>query len=424
MKVVDFVRECLVVKGLWRKNAVFVALACLLLSNSAHAELVASVLPSSRSATVGTPVTVFATIINAATAAADNHKQLPGVAADLSAHNCRIALAADFPLDFTFQQTDPATNTTIGAPDTPITIAANAAASFVLTLTPYAEIPPTHVGFDFICAGLAPARLLYGVNTLALSANFNPVADVIALSASSAGGGVAILKSAVNPAITCSQQSADDVPSICEIGAFSLAAVNVGRADDSLFLRASTLTGAQLSVCATDALTGECAAVPNARQVGVDLQSGAAGTYSVFVTTSDKLAFDPANSRVNVEFVDSQGELRGATSIALASKPDEWFAWRDLANGVSTLRVTGDVVAGTPCHEAVAEIASAQDPASDYLTLNVQLVSTLTAGQACVQATAHVPLTYALPNYLAAYRGLVIRTPNGGSEIVEIHESL
>ena len=86
------------------------------LPDSSNLPLVAAVLPASRSAVVGNPVTAFATIINAGTS---------------TANKCGIAPDATLPLpiDFSYQTTDPATNALTGTLNTPVDIAAGAAQS-------------------------------------------------------------------------------------------------------------------------------------------------------------------------------------------------------------------------------------------------------------------------------------------------------
>ena len=66
----------------------------------ADAALFASVLPSGRSAEVGTPITAFATIINTG----------PGIAT-----GCSISPATSIAADFLYQTTDPATNALTGS---------------------------------------------------------------------------------------------------------------------------------------------------------------------------------------------------------------------------------------------------------------------------------------------------------------------
>ena len=143
--------------------------------------LVAAVLPTSRSVQVGTPATVFATLIN--------------TGQDF-AKDCRISSFTNLPATFIFQATNPATNQPIGTPNTLVAIPAGASQSFVLTLTPTAPFAPTELGFSFACAVVAPlggtavAPIIPGVNTLLFSASPTPVPDLIALAATVDNDGI------------------------------------------------------------------------------------------------------------------------------------------------------------------------------------------------------------------------------------------
>ena len=90
-------------------------------ANASWADLAASTLPVSRSVQVGAVATAFATLINSG---------------NVDATGCRIELGSAITADFFYQATDPATNQTVGAPDTPVNIAAGAAASFIFGITP------------------------------------------------------------------------------------------------------------------------------------------------------------------------------------------------------------------------------------------------------------------------------------------------
>src|SRR5262245_3915671 len=89
-----------------------------------HGDIVAAVLPSSRSVTVGTPATAFATIINGSTTQ--------------TASNCRLASLTAVSATFSFQTTDPATNRVTGTPNAPASIPPGGMATFVFAFTPTA----------------------------------------------------------------------------------------------------------------------------------------------------------------------------------------------------------------------------------------------------------------------------------------------
>ncbi len=129
--------------------------------------LTSATLPSSRAVQVGSPLTIFATIINAGSSVGTG---------------CSIGLNSNVPATFGYQTTNPSTNAVSGTPNTPVDIVPGASQSFVLSLTPSAPINATDVQFTFSCANSSPAGVLTGINTLLLSASTTPTPDVIALS--------------------------------------------------------------------------------------------------------------------------------------------------------------------------------------------------------------------------------------------------
>jgi len=257
------------------------------IQSAAPSPLLAAVLPASRSVQVNATATAFATIINAGTVAASS---------------CAIAPLGGLPLNFLYQTTDPATNALTGSANTPVNIAAGAAQSFVIALTPTAAFAATNVDFSFACANAAAAPMQTGLNTLLLSGSTSPVPDIVALAASA------------DPGIV-------DIPGTNATGAFAVATVNLG-ADATI--TASANTGAAtlpvtLVICQTVPATGACMASP-AASVSTDIRPNATPTFGIFVTSSGNVPFDPANSRVFVSFADSGGTVRGSTSVAVRTQ--------------------------------------------------------------------------------------------------------
>lgn len=278
----------------------------------AHAQLVAAVLPSSRAVQVGTPATAFATIINTGATAAVG---------------CSI-VQGSVPATFLYQTTDPATNAPTGTANTPVDIAAGAAQTFVIALTPTAPFAATEVQLGFGCANVAAAPIVPGVNTLRLSACSGATTDVITLSATPSADGIA------------------RVPGPGGITAFGVVAQNVGAVGSdpscggvtttnlltSFVARAtSTAPAAGVSICQTDPTTGACLATA-ADTAKVYLFPGASATLSVFVQGQGTVPFDPAAARVRVTFTENQftvvgedyvdvpvGE-RGSTSVAVTTE--------------------------------------------------------------------------------------------------------
>lgn len=108
---------------------------------STNIELVAAVLPQSRSVEINATATAFATVINAG----------PGTAS-----TCAIAPQTVIPANFLFQTTDPNTNALAGTANAPADIAQGASQSFVIALTPTVAFSPTDADFSF--AAPTPAR--------------------------------------------------------------------------------------------------------------------------------------------------------------------------------------------------------------------------------------------------------------------------
>ena len=254
---------------------------------SAADGVVSSVLPSSRSVEVGVGATFFATILNSGATAGQE---------------CAIAPASAVPAAFFYQETDPNTNAPVGAPNTPVDIAAGALTTMVFSFSPASAFAPREIELVFDCANTVRAPVVTGLNTVLLSASETPTPDIIALAATINGDGI----------VTAS-------PS----GVFSVATVNVG-ARGALEVSAdfgdATLPVA-LSVCETDPVTAACVnpVTPSSAPVIVDVASGAAPTFGIFVDSSGPIPFDPGANRLFLRFKDTTGATRGSTSVAVTS---------------------------------------------------------------------------------------------------------
>ena len=250
--------------------------------------LFASVLPSSRSVTVGTPATTFASIVNGGT---------------VTALGCKPSLGGIVIGGFTFATTDPQTNLVEGALDFPAAvIPPNASQSFLIAITPSAVLAPAEIPLEFRCANATPAPTTEGLNTLLLSASDTPVPDIVALAATANNDGIVTLSGAGASA------------------AFAVATVNVGASAD-ITVTADTGTGTpevSLALCETDPISGDCInpSVPTNDLVTTTSNANATPTFGVFVTAIGDVPFDPANNRVFVRFAEA-GVARGATSVAV-----------------------------------------------------------------------------------------------------------
>jgi virginiamycin B lyase len=252
-----------------------------------QANLAAAVLPLSRSIEVGATATAFATIINGG----------PG-----DASFCSIAPASSVPATFLFQSTDPMTNALTRTPNTLVNIANGSLATFVIAFTPTVAFAPVNIVFTFTCANANPAPNAPGINTLELSASSSPVPDIVALAASGDPGYV-------------------DLPGPTGTGDFAVATVNLGSGAQ---IAVSADTGAaslpvRLLVCPTDPTSGNCLETP-APSLTTTVAANATPTFGIFVTGSASVADMPGVNRVFVTFTDSNGVLRGETSVAVRTQ--------------------------------------------------------------------------------------------------------
>lgn len=251
----------------------------------------ASVLPSSRSVTIGSPATAFASVINAGT---------------VDALDCRVSPQTAVPGEFFFQPTDPATNAAIGVQNEPVDIPAGTSQTFVFGFTPTAPIGSTAVGLGFVCGEVNEAPSFVGLNTLQLAASEDPVPDVVALGATINGDGIV------------------RIPGADGTGFFSVATVNVGA---GAMIRAGADTGdaqvpAVLSMCQTNPETGVCInpTTPTTDDIVVLIETNETPTFAVFVQGMGDIALDPAGSRVFVRFTDANGLETGSTSVAVQTE--------------------------------------------------------------------------------------------------------
>ncbi|HVJ51599.1 MAG TPA: hypothetical protein VM689_04015 [Aliidongia sp.] len=262
--------------------------------------VVAAVLPGSRSVKFGTTATAFATIINASTTTA--------------ATNCSIQPATNLPAIFSFQTSDFMNNHIFGSIDTPFTIAAGGSQSFVIALTPFAatmndvngvppDFGPTDLSLNFACDNATPTATIVGVNTLAFSASAVQPSDIIAIAA------------------TAAASSTVDIPGPPGTGAFAVATTNLGAA--GAITVSPNLGGANLpvmlSVCQTVTATGICMAAP-APTLTTNVAANDTPSFGIFIQATGAVPFSPGINRVFVKFLDANGLVRGATSVAIRTR--------------------------------------------------------------------------------------------------------
>ena len=194
---------------------------------------------------------------------------------------------------FNFQATDPDTNGLIGNPDAPVVIPAGGTQSFVIALTPNSAFAPTNVPLSYECANAEPAVSVTGVNTLLLSADDDPIPDVVALTTAT-----------------------DLAASVDSTVLFAVGSANVGATGDITVSLDDNEQGLplNLSICQTDA--DGCIDPPEATS-SLTFAADTTASFAVFVEATSSIANDPANNRIFVTFTDSLGVVRGSTSTAV-----------------------------------------------------------------------------------------------------------
>jgi len=246
-------------------------------------EVVAAVLPSSRSAVINEPVTIFATM----------------VATEIG-NECRIELSSLIDASLSFQRTDPQTNELIGLKDQPVLLRPGVPMSFAISLTAFSPIEPQEVQFGFVCNTGTPAPVLITTNTLFFSASTVPVLDIVALSATINNDGIV------------------NIPDTENFGVFSAANVNLGAAGN---VTASLLTiGEHVDealLCPTIFETGQCFEAPSQSSLQFLGENGTS-SFGIFVRSSTPIPFDPSRNRVILIFTDDNGIIRGRTSVAIS----------------------------------------------------------------------------------------------------------
>src|SRR5262245_15816831 len=256
--------------------------------NTVATTLVGAVLPTERTAQGPTPgpastVTAFATILNTGGA---------------TAQGCAIAPFTPVAANFLYQTTN-AQNQLTGAPNTPANIPAGQGQSFLFAFTPTATFARTEVQLSFACANSSPAPIISGVNPFLLRATAQPAPDIVALAATAPNDGIVRLAS---------------------VGAFAVAAVNVG-APGLLTVSANTGTASlalTITLCETNPQNGQCLVAP-APTVQTQINTSATPTFSVFVSATAAVPFNPATNRIQVRFDGAGGG--GGTSVAVCTAP-------------------------------------------------------------------------------------------------------
>jgi hypothetical protein len=257
-----------------------------------------AILPLSRSVELGTSATVFASLVNGTTASLDS---------------CLVALPDGAPAGLTlhYQTTDPATNLPTGTPDTPVSIPGNnGVQSFILTFTGMTGEPfdVTTLAPSFLCGSgdsAVAAPVFPGISTLDLAMSTTPVPDIVAAIAEPGETGVV------------------SIP-FNGVGAFAVMGINLGvTAPITVSVDTSSLRFPVVAtICQTASDTGQCMAPP-AATVSVGFGGETIQTFSVFLQATGGSELSLLTDRIFVDFTDSQGMVRGATSVGVGSGPQE-----------------------------------------------------------------------------------------------------
>ena len=240
-----------------------------------------SVLPTSRFVATGSAATAFMTVIN------------PN---QVDATNCIIEHHGPYRDSFSYQRTDPNTNALVGNANTPVTIPGGAFQTFLISLTPGADVSGVSFAPYASCDNVPMAAVSPGLNTVDLGADAAGGPDIIALSATVGNTGIV------------------DVPD-GRRGVFSVATINLGGAGN-VTVSARSLDPALPAtgqVCQTDT-NGVCLAPP-ADTLTLDIGPNETPTFGVFVRTGHVTPFSP---RQRFQFrMEVNGVVRGSTSVAV-----------------------------------------------------------------------------------------------------------
>ena len=244
--------------------------------------LVNSVLPTSRSVQVGTLATIFNTVVNAGAN--------PAIGVTLSMASAPAGT-------FSYQQTDCATNATIGGLNPSLDVAPGGVLCYVLSFTPSATFAATNVHIQAQASNASSTNLLTGINTWLLRSTSVAGPDIIALTTTT------------------------DFHQVACTGAnvFAVALSNVGvAATGDITVTANTGTAIlplSISISEIDSVTAAVIGDNVLQNVG----AGENRSVAVFVTFNGCVPFDPAVNRIFIEFRDAANNVVGSTSTAVST---------------------------------------------------------------------------------------------------------
>ncbi len=270
--------------------------------------LVAAVLPSSRSAVVGTPVTAFVAVVNSG---------------PVTARGVGVFLRTPIPARLRYQTTDRVTNAVTGTPDTPVDFPAGRTQTFMVALTPTAPFAPTIVEFAFSAGEPGRIPSIVGVNTLLLAGSPTATPDIVAVAVTKSGDGILNASESGTVAMGRATIGMGETARLRHRGAFVVAVVNAGAAGDLIAVEATSRGDSPVSVSVRE--TDPSSGLVTGGNVKF-MAPGQTATFGVFAETSESVLFDPATRRIALEFKDSAGVVRGATSVAITTRRGELIA--------------------------------------------------------------------------------------------------
>lgn len=249
------------------------------LNVSYGAPLFASILPSSRSVMVYQEATAFVSMIN------PNNYELRG---------CTM-VGLPSPAQGIIPGVNLLTNTPANR-----TIPANGVLSDVFSVTPVAALLTAELRFNYVCANSGPSTVMRGVNTLRFSSSFSPIADVVAIAGTIQNDGIVRIR---------------------DTGVFVVAVSNIG-AGDNILATVQDFNDNPLpitaGICRLNTTSGNCDTPIFANSIASFAPADSFGAFGIFLKGTG-IPFDPANNRAFVVFRDSGGQIRGATSVAIAT---------------------------------------------------------------------------------------------------------
>jgi hypothetical protein len=249
--------------------------------------IASSNLPTSRSVQVGVVASAFGTIINTG---------------DRLAEECGMSVKSPASLQNIFEfQTVNEFNIPIGQPNANSDIVDGGFQGYIFWFNTAQPIDPVNVQLNYDCANTEPAPVTLGLNTLLLSASVTPVADILALASTLTNDGVVRLPGATGS------------------NAFAVSVSNAGSAETiTAEPKPAGALPLVMSICQTNA-SGACLSSP-APTTTSSLGANSTATYSVFVTGTGDVPFDPANNRINILYKDAGNTVRGATGVAVTTQ--------------------------------------------------------------------------------------------------------